>query len=316
LAVSSSSESKERHERKDERRCWNCGEMGHLRSRCSKLRRDTPMVPCDAVNAAVSDSEEEYALFFVDKDRESLSGLAMSNIGDCEDRNSLLSGRKVEELSKIGWRECGSLVSVDSDSTVTGSEEGTLQIHGDGDELTSMAESVKQLHRRLGHISTVSIRELIEKGLVEGLELERSTLSEVLFCESCTYAKATRKAVPKAHEGERAKVFGRKVHMDLWGLAPVETRSGRNFFVMFTDDAMWLTHLFLLRLKEEVFGAYREYEAWCCTQLNVHIKILHSECGGEYMGMEFSKYLKAQGTEQQLTKNGMLAHSGVAKCHN
>ena len=77
-----------------------------------------------------------------------------------------------------------------------------------------------------------------------------------------------------------------------------------------------LTHLYLLRVKSEAFKSYKQYEAWCATQLGVSIKILHSDRGGEYMDKGFILYLKFQGTEQKLTMHDMLAHNGVAECYN
>ena len=53
-----------------------------------------------------------------------------------------------------------------------------------------------------------------------------------------------------------------------------------------------LTHLYLLQTKSEAFSTYKEYEAWCRTQLDVKIKFLHSDRGGEYLDKEFILYLK------------------------
>jgi len=167
----------------------------------------------------------------------------------------------------------------------------------------------------MGHISAGVAHRLVENGLVTGVHLEPSSSGDY-FCESCVYAKATRKPVPKAREGERATKFGDEVYSDLWGPAPVETKGGRKYYVTFTDDMSWLTHLYLLRLKSEAFEAYKQYEAWCMTHLDVAIKILHSDCGGEYLDKGFILYLKSKGTEQKLTMHDTPAHNGVAECHN
>jgi len=62
--------------------------------------------------------------------------------------------------------------------------------------------------------------------------------------------------------------------------------------------------------------AYKEYNMWCGMQLNAHIKMLHSNRGGEYLGKEFTLYLKSKGTVQKLTVHDTPQHNGVAKCHN
>jgi len=54
-----------------------------------------------------------------------------------------------------------------------------------------------QLHRRLGHSSIQVARELIKHKMVNGIRLEYTPNEIPFFCESCVYAKAIRKPVPK-----------------------------------------------------------------------------------------------------------------------
>lgn len=133
----------------------------------------------------------------------------------------------------------------------------------------------------MGHISPGIAKKLVTQGFVTGVRLV-STADAEIFCESCVYAKATRKSVPKAREGERAKRFGEEVHSDLWGPAPVQTKGGRRYYITFVDDYTRLTHLYLLRTKDEAFEAYKEFEAWSINQLEAPVRILHSDRGGEY----------------------------------
>ncbi|KIK36292.1 hypothetical protein CY34DRAFT_33449, partial [Suillus luteus UH-Slu-Lm8-n1] len=82
--------------------------------------------------------------------------------------------------------------------------------------------TVMELHRRMGHIAPSAARRLTENGLVSGIKVDLSS-GEPTFCESCIYAKATRKPIRKTREGERATKFAEEVHTDLWGPAPVAT---------------------------------------------------------------------------------------------
>ena len=120
----------------------------------------------------------------------------------------------------------------------------------------------------------------------------------------------------KAREGERAKEIGGEVHSDLWGPAPVESKGGKRYYITFTDDKTRLTHLYLLRKKDEAFKTYTEYEAWVSTQLSAKIKILHTDRGGEYLGKEFVKHLKSKGTISKLTIHDTPQHNGVAERRN
>jgi hypothetical protein len=176
--------------------------------------------------------------------------------------------------------------------------------------------TLDQLHRRMGHISPETAQKLVQKGFVTGVRLETTASGDPFFCESCTYAKSTRKPIQKVRGGERATVFGGEVHSDVWGPAPVETKGGRRYYITYTDDCTRLTHLYLLRKKDEVPETYKQYEAWAKTQLDAAIKILHSDRGGEYLGKGFILHLKSKGTEQKLTVHDTPQHNGVAERRN
>ncbi|KAF9545222.1 hypothetical protein CPC08DRAFT_649418, partial [Agrocybe pediades] len=83
--------------------------------------------------------------------------------------------------------------------------------------------TLDQFHRRMGHISPEVARRLVDKQFVTGVRLETTPSGDPFFCESCVYAKATRKPVAKEREGDRATQFGGEVHSDVWGPAPVES---------------------------------------------------------------------------------------------
>ncbi|CAA7265260.1 unnamed protein product [Cyclocybe aegerita] len=178
------------------------------------------------------------------------------------------------------------------------------------------ALTLDQLHHQLGHISPRITQKLVNDKFVTGMCLEHTVSGEPFFCESCVYAKATRKSVPKEREGERVAEFGGEVHSDLWGPAPVESKGSKRYYITFTDDKTHLTNLYLLHKKDEAFTAYKGYEAWCGTQLNAHVKVLHSDRGGEYLGKEFTLHLKSKGTEQKLNVHDTPQHNGVAEQRN
>jgi hypothetical protein len=93
-------------------------------------------------------------------------------------------------------------------------------------------------------------------------------------------------------------------------------KAGKHYYITFTDDKTCLTYLNLLHKKDEAFDSYKKYEAWCNMHLDAHIRILHSDHGSEYLGKEFTLYLKSKGTEQKLTVHDTPQHNGVAECHN
>lgn len=57
--------------------------------------------------------------------------------------------------------------------------------------------SLDQFHCRMGHISAGVACKLVKKGFVTGVHLELTPTGDSFFCESCIYAKATRKPILK-----------------------------------------------------------------------------------------------------------------------
>jgi Reverse transcriptase (RNA-dependent DNA polymerase)/gag-polypeptide of LTR copia-type/GAG-pre-integrase domain len=174
--------------------------------------------------------------------------------------------------------------------------------------------SVNELHRRLGHISQDRAKLLIEKGLVEGVALEEG--SEPIVCESCEWAKTSRKPVTKVREGERCGAVGDEIHTDLWGPAPVESIGKKKYYISFTDDHSRHTSVFFLRSKDEAFEWYKIFEAWLSTQYRIRIRCLNSDRGGEFMSDEFSDHLRRAGTSRRLTVHDTPEHNGVAERGN
>jgi hypothetical protein len=172
-----------------------------------------------------------------------------------------------------------------------------------------------EFHRCMSHISPTVVKHLVTHGFVTGMSLGMSS-DEPVFCEACTFAKSRRQAIPKVRKGKCMTVFGGEIHSNVWGPAPVQTIGGRHYFVSFTNNYSWLTHIYLLVWKSKTFGAYKTFEAWTNIQLNTKIKVLHSDCGGKYMSEEFTKHLAEHSTEQKLTIHNTPKENGVAEVLN
>ncbi|KAI5894957.1 uncharacterized protein SCHCODRAFT_02455998, partial [Schizophyllum commune H4-8] len=80
--------------------------------------------------------------------------------------------------------------------------------------------TVDDFHRRMGHIAPKAAKNLVAKGFVDGVELDDG--EGETFCESCIFAKQTRRPVHKEREGERAAETGGKVFSDVWGPASTQ----------------------------------------------------------------------------------------------
>jgi hypothetical protein len=149
-----------------------------------------------------------------------------------------------------------------------------------GSHITATTVGVKRttlsdLHRRLGHISPCTVKDLIWHGIIDGIVL--TDTSENFECQPCILAKMTKTSIPKIRQGERAKEFAEEIHTDLWGPASTATFGGQRYYISFTDDWSRWTTVCLLRQKSKAFRAYKDFAAWVLTQLNRPIKCLHAD---------------------------------------
>src|SRR6266702_401111 len=133
----------------------------------------------------------------------------------------------------------------------------------------------------------------------------------------CIFARATRKPVPKMHDGPQAQHFGEEVHTDVWGPSPVTSKRGCRYFITFTDDTTHYTVIYLLRSKAEALGTYKTFEVWALTQQHcAAIKVLQLDCSGEYLSNSFDQHLKSASMARRLTVHDTPQLNGVAEWLN
>ena len=120
--------------------------------------------------------------------------------------------------------------------------------------------TVKELYHWMGHIAPEIAKKMVSTGAIDGMKLDLT--SEIKQCDSCKYAKATRKPIKTDCQTSQAAKFGDKIHSDIWGPSPIQTPGHKSYYVSFTDDHTRWTHLQLLATKDGIFQAYKNFKAW------------------------------------------------------
>ena len=262
--------------------------MGDLRIRVPNGESFTPVILCDALYAP------SMALTVVSISRIAKAGLSVAFEGStCK-----ITNQKGAVVGTIPSNNNG-LYRVEHVCAATAAADEVIDI--------------RTLHRRLGHVAASSIRALVRTQAIQGVSLIDD--GQPIYCESCEYAKTTRKVIKKECEAPLASAFGIEIHSDLW-TSPLQSLGGRKYYVTFTDDHSRYTVTRLLRTKDEALQAYKDFTAWALTQHGAKIKRLHSDRGGEYMGHDFTKFLNEQGTERRATTHDTPQHNGVAESLN
>ena len=85
------------------------------------------------------------------------------------------------------------------------------------------------------------------------------------------------------------------VHTDVWGHAPVTSGNGTRYYVSFIDDFTRFTWFFPLKYKSQVLESFKHFKSTMENILDCNIKILRSDCGGEYSKYKFQSFCFSTG---------------------
>ena len=86
------------------------------------------------------------------------------------------------------------------------------------------------------------------------------------------------------------------IHSDIWGPAPVPTKRGSKYFVIFVDDFSQYTWIYLLHHRFELVSIYQTFHKMIETQFNHTIKVFRSDNAQEYNDKSFLSFLDSHGT--------------------
>jgi hypothetical protein len=168
-------------------------------------------------------------------------------------------------------------------------------------------------HKRFGHICMETLRMMKNKDIVRGLEtLNFTGKPNVSKCEICNIMKATRL---KFHKREIPRVSERLdlIHMDICGPITPASMSGKRYFITFVDDATRKSEVYFLEKKSEAMEKFKEFKIKVEKQTGLKIKRIRSDNGGEFIGKEFTSFLKSEGISHELTNVYSPEQNGIAE---
>lgn len=121
-----------------------------------------------------------------------------------------------------------------------------------------------------------------------GLIINLGDLSndKCIMCNKCKITPSSFKSV------ERSTNVLDLVHSNICEMIDTFIRWGKRYFITFIDNASKYTYVFLIRTKDETFKEFKSYKAE--VELNLKIKTLRSDQGGEYIDLDFTKFYEEQ----------------------
>jgi hypothetical protein len=168
-------------------------------------------------------------------------------------------------------------------------------------------------HRRFSHLNHADVKRLLKGNMVTGMKIDSHTSPDPI-CEPCLAGKQHR-SVNKIATMRYTKPLA-LIHSDVHGPLPTQTVEGYRYWVSFIDDASRYVFIVLLKLKSDVFEAFKQYKAHVENLLGQKIKMLRDDKGGEYMSKEFNHFLTNAGISRQHTVRNEPHQNGVAERFN
>lgn len=161
----------------------------------------------------------------------------------------------------------------------------------------TIAQSMAVWHQRLGHVSCDRIRKMGTANMVNGLAIIESR-GQDHFCQGCTYGKHHRLPFPIGGR-TRAKKTGELIHADVCGSMSTPSPSGARYFVLFTDDYSGYSVIIFIKEKSEVAEHFQKYVQRVEIEIGNCVNTLRSDNGGEFIGREFTEWMKKKGIRHE-----------------
>ena len=166
-------------------------------------------------------------------------------------------------------------------------------------------------HRIFGHLNMGSIKMLKEKGMVLGMEVDR-TVDPAMQCKVCIVAKQHVQPFPKNNQTEIKEIRDLTVS-DLWGPAYTQAPGGDRYFITFTDSKLRCMMAYFMKQKSEALAKFKQYKSFVKTQTDHKFKKLHMDGGGEFLNKEFRKYLWDNGIQLDVMTPHSPSQNGIAE---
>ncbi|CAI7876031.1 unnamed protein product [Closterium sp. NIES-53] len=230
--------------------------------------------------------------------------------------------KRMWHILVLPWRKSGKAATAASmEESVTEEEQQGVQ----GEELIGGSAAVKASatsgqadwetwHWRLTYVAVSTLEVMHKEKCVHGLQLQRDG-AHYGSCEVCIQNKFARFPFPRAEGSAKAPL--EVVHMDLVGPMRTEGTGRVLYFLTMVDEWSRFTWARPLSKKRDAAAAIKEdWLPMVERQAMRTVKVLRSDRGGEFLGAEFTKFLKKNGIRHQLTCPGTPQQNGIAERAN
>ncbi len=176
------------------------------------------------------------------------------------------------------------------------------------------AQNWDMWHKCFGHISYVGLKELHNKGLIEGFNV--NTESQMTDCTTCVQGKLTVR--PFLGHQEPCTKKGQITHIDLWGKYgkyDVMSIRGNQYYLLLVDDATRYVTLKFIKLKSDAAKDIQGYLTYLQIRGNP-TQAIKIDRGTEFLNLPMREWCNIRGIEIQTTAPYSPSQNGVAERMN
>ncbi|CAI7851136.1 unnamed protein product [Closterium sp. NIES-53] len=227
--------------------------------------------------------------------------------------------KRLWQIPVLPWWKLGKAATAASmEESVTEEEQQGVQ----GDKLIGGSAAVKAsatsgwetLHQGLAHVAVSTLEVIHKEKCMHGLQLQGDG-AHYGSCEACMQNKFARFPFPRAEGSAKAPL--EVVHMDLVGPMRIEGTGGVLYFLTMVDEWSRFTWARPLSKKSDAAAAINEDLLPMVERQAMRlVKVLRSDRGGDFLGAEFTKFLKRNGIRHQLTCPGTPQQNGISERAN
>lgn len=172
-------------------------------------------------------------------------------------------------------------------------------------------ENLKLWHERLGHINVGTLKQMVSKGLVSGINFSDTNS---FFCEACCFGKQHKE--PFKSRCHVKMEPGERIYSDLCGPMSTPSVQGAKYFLNFKDENSGYRVGYFVKHKSDVLDCFKVYNAKIKNKFGSAVKVLHVDNGTEYCNGEFKEYLDKEGIELETTAPYSPQQNGRAERDN
>lgn len=147
-------------------------------------------------------------------------------------------------------------------------------------------------HRRLGHISPATIREMARTRAVSGLVIKGD--DREINCTDCALSRCTN-AAHRSRESGKATEPGACLHMDTVGPIKPESLGGSRFFLICKDEASSYKIVKAVASKAEIPNLVKQVISQAEVETNNSVRKLATDNGSEFINNSLKEFLANKG---------------------